>query len=310
MHFAIIGAGAVGGYYGALLARSGQQVSFVARGAHLEAIRARGLRIESGAVGDFVATVRAESDPARIGHADVVVIAVKTYDNDTALPLALPMTGPTTTVLTIQNGVDSAEDVARVVGEARTIAGATYIATAIEAPGVIRQTGSHRRVVFGEVFGATAEVSPRVHAIAGAMKAADIHAEAMADARVPIWEKFVYLAPFAAFTGAARLPIGPIWGDVAGRSAFLQAVGEVAAVARASGVGIRDDILSYIESYVDRIPPATRSSLLIDLSQGRRIEVESLAGSVVRRGRAVGVATPMMEALYAALKPHTHGSST
>src|SRR4029450_784632 len=135
MHFAIIGAGAVGGYYGALLARSGQDVSFVARGAHLEAIRAHGLKIESGAVGDFVANVRAESDPARIGHADVVIIAVKTYDNDTAIPLALPMTGPETTVLTIQNGVDSAEDVARVVGEARTIAGSTYIATAIEAPG-------------------------------------------------------------------------------------------------------------------------------------------------------------------------------
>jgi 2-dehydropantoate 2-reductase len=318
MHFAIIGAGAVGGYYGALLARSGQQVSFVARGAHLEAIRAHGLRIESGAVGDFVAKVRAESDPARIGHADVVVIAVKTYDNATAIPLALPMVGPQTTVLTIQNGVDSAEEVARVVGEARTIAGATYIATAIEAPGLIRQTGTHRRVVFGEVFGPApssvegvgAEVSPRVRAIETAMKAADIHAEAVADARVPIWEKFVYLAPFAAFTGAARLPIGPIWSDSAGRTAFLQAVGEVAAVARASGVGIRDDILSYIESYVDRIPPATRSSLLIDLSQGKRIEVESLPGSVVRRGRAVGVPTPMMEALYAALKPHTHGASS
>jgi 2-dehydropantoate 2-reductase len=304
MHFAIIGAGAVGGYYGALLARSGQDVSFVARGAHLEAIRAHGLKIESGAVGDFVARVRAESDPARIGHADVVIIAVKTYDNDTAIPLALPLTGPDTTVLTIQNGVDSAEDVARVVGEARTIAGSTYIATAIEAPGLIRQTGTHRRVVFGEVFAAGAEVSLRVRAIEAAMKAADIHAEAVADARVPIWEKFVYLATFAAFTGAARLPIGPIWSDPAGRAAFMQAVGEVAAVARASGVAIRDDILSYIESYMERLPPSTRSSLLIDLTQGKRIELESLPGSVVRRGRALGVPTPMMEALYAVLKPH------
>lgn len=140
------------------------------------------------------------------------------------------------------------------------------------------------------------------------MKAADIHAEAVADARVPIWEKFVYLAPFAAFTGAARLPIGPLWADEGSRAAFLKAVAEVESVARASGIALPADVRQRIEEYTATIPPATRSSLLIDLSQGRRIEVESLPGSVVRRGRRVGVPTPVMEALYAVLKPHAAGA--
>jgi 2-dehydropantoate 2-reductase len=304
MRFAFIGAGAVGGYYGAMLSRSGQDVSFVARGAHLEAIRRHGLRVQSGAVGDFTARVTAENDPARLGPVDVVIFAVKTYDNDTAIPLLRPLIGPATTVLTLQNGVDSGEQVAAVAGERSTIAGATYIATAIEEPGVIRQTGSHRRIVFGELFRSGAEPSARVRAIETVLKAADIHAEAVADARPILWEKFVYLAPFASFTGAARLPIGPLWADEDSRSAFLQAVGEVEAVARASGVAVPPNRQEMIATYIAGIPPTTRSSLLIDLSQGKKIEVESLTGSVVRRGRALGVPTPMMAALYAVLKPH------
>lgn len=309
MHFTFIGAGAVGGYYAAMLARAGQRVSVIARGAHLDAIRQNGLQIRSKAVGDFTATLAAESDPSRIGPVDVVVLAVKTYDNDTAIPLIRPMMGAATTVLTLQNGVDSAEEVAQVAGERATIAGATYIATAVEAPGLIVQTGSHRRIVFGECFGNPAAVSDRVRAIEAAMRAADIHAEAVADARVPLWEKFVYLAPFASFTGAARLPIGPIWADPHARMAFLEAVGEVEAVARASGVTIPADIRARIEQYTANIPSSTRSSLLIDLSQGKRIEVESLTGSVVRRGRAAGVPTPRMDALYAVLKPYRDGAS-
>jgi 2-dehydropantoate 2-reductase len=310
MHIAVIGAGAVGGYYGAMLARSGQQVSFVARGAHLETIRERGLRIESESVGSFTVTAAAESDAARIGPVDLVLFTVKTYDNGAALRQIPALLRDDTVVLTLQNGVDSAGEVASVAGETRTIAGATYIATAVEAPGLIRQTGSHRRIVFGECFGdAAAAASARVQAIAQVMTAADIHAEAVADARVPIWEKFVYLAPFAAFTGAARLPIGPIWEDADGRANFLAAVEEVEAVARASGVAIAVDLRQRIETYTATIPPTTRSSLLIDLSQGKRIEIESLAGSVVRRGAALGVPTPRMAALYAVLKPHASARS-
>ena len=307
MHFAFIGAGAVGGYYGALLARSGQDVSFIARGKHLEAIREHGLQIFSEAVGDFLVRTPAESDPARIGPVDVVILAVKTYDNDTAIPMIRALMGPHTTVLTLQNGVDSADQLLAALGEGQVIAGATYIATALESPGVIRQTGSHRRIVFGECTGPRTEVSDRVRAIETVMKHADIYAEAVADARPQIWEKFVFLSPLAAFTGTARLPIGPIWADADSQRAFLDTVEEVAAVAAGHGVVVPDGLRERVKAYVDKIPPTMRSSLLIDLQQGKRTEIESLPGSVVRRGRAVGVPTPMMSALYAVLKLHTHG---
>jgi 2-dehydropantoate 2-reductase len=304
--FAVIGAGAVGGYYGAMLARHGADVTFVARGAHLEAIRADGLRIESP-LGDFTVRARAEPDPARIGPVDVVVLAVKTYDNPTAIPLIPALLGPSTIVLTLQNGVDSAEDVAAVAGEARTVAGATYIATAIEAPGLIRQTGTHRHIVFGEYFAPAQTVTERVQALSETLTAADIQAEPVADVRPALWEKFVYLAPFAAFTGASRLPIGPVWTDVAIRALFVAAMDEVAAVAKAHGVTLPAGYRERIIEYTGSLPPSTRSSLLIDLQAGKRIEVEALQGSVVRRGRRVGVATPILAALYAVLKPHAVG---
>lgn len=307
MKIAIIGAGAVGGYYGALLSRAGTDVSVVARGAHRDAIRANGLQIVGSVQGDFTVHLPAEDNPAAIGPVDVVMLTVKTYDNASAFPLIAPLLGPDTCVLTLQNGVDSANDLAGVIGESRVIAGPTYVATAIEAPGVIRQTGSHRRIVFGEVFKPLPTVSPRVRDLAELMVGADIHAEPVADARIPMWEKFIYLAPFAAFTGAARKPIGAIWGDAEARATFMEAVGEVERVARATGINVAADIHERIATYTGGIPASTRSSLLIDLQAGKRIEVESLPGSVVRRGREVGVDTPIMQGLYAVLRPWAMG---
>jgi len=306
MKIAIIGAGAVGGYYGALLSQAGADVSFVARGAHRDAIRANGLRI-IGVQGDFTVHVAAEDDPARIGPVDVVILAVKTYDNTSAFPLLMPLLGPDTCVLTLQNGVDSANDLAGVVGQSRVLAGPTYIATAIEGPGVIRQTGSHRRIVFGEVFDPPATITPRVQDLADLMCAADIHAEPVADARIPLWEKFIYLAPFAAFTGAARKPIGAIWEDAEARETFMAAVAEVEQVARATGIEVAADVRDRVATYTAGIPGSTRSSMLIDLQAGKRIEVESLPGSVVRRGREVGVKTPIMRGLYAVLRTWANG---
>jgi 2-dehydropantoate 2-reductase len=302
----VIGAGAVGGYYGALLARQGHDVRFVARGAHRDAINANGLRIV-GPLGDFTVKTPAETDPARIGPVDAVLFTVKTYDNATAIPLVKPLLGPETAVLTLQNGVDSPEEVAAVVGERATLGGSTYIATGIEAPGLIRQVGTHRRIVFGEYFSPPVDITPRVTALADAMMAADIHAEPVADSRHTVWEKFTYLAPFAAFTGAARLSIGPLWSDDYIQNMFLDAVMEVAAVARAHGVRLPDDHRNRIFEYAIKLPPATRSSLLIDLQAGKRIEVEALQGSVVRRGARVGVPTPIMSSLYAVLKPWADG---
>ena len=306
MRIAFIGAGAVGGFYGAQMARQGHDVSFVARGAHLEAIQKNGLRIV-GPLGDYTVKTQAESDPAKIGYVDYVVHTVKTYDNAGAIPLIKPLVGPGTSVLTLQNGVDSAEEIAAVVGERATLGGSTYIATAIDAPGVIRQTGTHRRIVFGEFFKPESGVTPRVKTLADAMAACDIHVEPVVDSRHTVWEKFTYLAPFAAFTGAARLPIGPLWSDDYIRNMFLDAVVEVASVARAHGVKLPDDHRDRVYEYAIKLPPSTRSSLLIDLQLGKRIEVEALQGSVVRRGAKVGVATPIMAALYAVLKPHANG---
>jgi 2-dehydropantoate 2-reductase len=307
MRFAILGSGAVGGYYGARLALAGHDVTLVARGAHLAAIRERGLQVKSPALGDFVASARAEEDTARVGPVDVVLFAVKTYDNPTALPLLRPMLGADTVVLTVQNGVDSPGEVASVAGEARTLGGSTYIATALESPGLIVQTGTHRRIVFGEAFGPLPRVSDRVRKIHDALTGADIQSEAVGDGRVPIWEKFVFLASLAGFTGAARLPIGPVWGDPFTKAQFIAGCREIEAVARAEGVPVAADVVDRILPYIDAIPGTMRSSLLIDLQAGKRIEVEALQGTVVRRGAALGVPTPIMSTLYSVLKLHSDG---
>jgi 2-dehydropantoate 2-reductase len=307
MKFAILGSGAVGGYFGAKLARSGQDVAFVARGAHLDAIRARGLEVRSEKLGDFTVRAAAESDTSMIGPVDVAIVAVKAYDNATALPMLRPLIGPHTVVLTLQNGVDSVDEVAAVVGERHVLGGTTYVATALEAPGLIVQTGVHRSIIFGEVFGDRSHVSPRVQAVADVLAAADIQSRPVADARVPIWDKFVYLVPFSGFTGSARLPIGQVWKFAHAQAMFYAASREVAAIAAAEGVTISPDRFDTLREYMDNIPATTRSSLLIDLEQGKRIEVEALQGAAVRRAAKHGLPTPIVSTLYAALKPWEAG---
>ena len=307
MKIAVLGSGAVGGYYGAKLARAGHDVTFIARGAHLAALRERGMEIRSAVTGDFTVRAPAEEDTSRVGPVDLVLVTVKAYDHATALPMLRPMLGPSTAVLTLQNGVDSAGEVAAIAGEERTLGGTTYIATALSAPGVIEQTGTHRRVVFGEVFGELPRVTQRVRAIEQAMAAADIQAEAAADGRVPIWEKFIFLVSLAGFTGATRLPIGPVWADPFIRQQFLEGCREIEALARAEGVAVAPDRIEQIEAYIGSIPGTMRSSLLIDLAQGKKIEVEALQGSVVRRARRLGLSAPIMSTLYAVLKPFAAG---
>jgi 2-dehydropantoate 2-reductase len=174
---------------------------------------------------------------------------------------------------------------------------------------VIVQTGDHRRIVFGETFGELPRLTARVQAIHEAFAGADIQSYPAADGRVPIWEKFVFLAALAAFTGAARLPIGPVWGDPFTRAQFLAACREIEAVARAAGVLVAADVVDRIVPYVEAIPGTMRSSLLIDLQAGRRIEVEALQGSVVRRAAALNVPVPIMSALYSVLKLHAAGAT-
>ncbi len=309
MRFAIVGSGAVGGYFGAKLARSGQEVTFIARGAHLAAMRDRGLHIKSPKLGDFVVRAPAHERTSDVGPVDVVLFTVKAYDNDEALQLLPPLIGADTVVLTLQNGVDSADEVASVVGERYVLGGTTYVATALEAPGVIAQTGVHRSIIFGEVFTERGQITPRVRSIANVMSPADILVTPVPDGRVPIWDKFVYLAPFAGFTGAARLPVGGIWKDEKVREMFYAAAHEIAAVAAAEGVGISPDRFETLKEYMDSIPPTTRSSLLIDLEAGKRIEVEALHGAAVRRAAKHGLPIPIISTLYAVLKTWAQGKA-
>ncbi len=306
MRFAILGSGAVGGYFGAKLATAGQDVTFIARGAHLDAIRSRGLSIQSAKLGDFVVRAAAESDTATIGQVDVAIVSVKAYDNATALPMLKPLIGPDTLVLTLQNGVDSTDDVAAVAGESHVLGGTTYVATALEGPGLIVQTGVHRSIIFGEVFD-RGRITPRVQAIADVLASADIQVTPVPDARVPIWDKFVYLAAFSGFTGAARLAIGHIWKDPHVREMFYACCREIAAIAKAEGVTISANRFETLEEYMTNLPPTTRSSLLIDLEQGKRIEVEALQGAAVRRAQKHGMPVPIVSTLYALLKPFENG---
>jgi 2-dehydropantoate 2-reductase len=307
MRFAIVGSGAVGGYFGAKLAQSGQDVTFIARGAHLAAIREHGLRVVSPKLGDFVVQAPASDDTAKVGPVDVVLFTVKAYDNAQALALLPPLLGDRTVVLTLQNGVDSVDEVAATVGRANVLGGTTYVATALEAPGTIVQTGVHRSIIFGEVFGDRGSLTSRVREIADVMAPADIAVTPVADGRVPIWDKFVYLAPFSGFTGAARRPIGGIWGDPQLRDMFYSAAREIAALAAAEGVEISPDRFERLTEYMNSIPPSTRSSLLIDLEMGKRIEVEALQGAAVRRAAKHGLPLPIIATLYAVLKPWAHG---
>jgi len=301
MRIAVVGAGAVGGYFGAFLARGGHDVRFVARGAHGEAIRSNGLTVR-GPLGEFTVHAPVSESTVGAGPVELVLHAVKSYDNPTALPLLPPLVGDGTLVLTLQNGVDGPDEASTAVGREAVLGGAAYIATSIVEPGVIVQTGTYRRIVFGEVFSPPSSVTDRARAIEQAMKASDIEAEARPDARVPLWEKFVYLAPFAAVTGASRQPIGVVRANPESRRLLFDAFAEVDRVGRAEGVALPVDLLERIATYVDDVPATMRSSLLIDLSKGKRIEVEALQGSVVRRAARVGVAVPIMSTLYAVLR--------
>lgn len=306
MRIAIVGAGAVGGYYGARLAGAGHDVVVIARGANLEAIRSRGIRVRTSE-GEFAAGVRAESDPSRVGPADLVVVAVKTYANAQALPLVAPLVGADTVVLPLQNGVDTADQVAAIVGREPVLAGTTYIAATLVEPGVVEYVGTARRIVFGEAFGDRV-ITPRVSRLRETLAAADIQAEAAADSRVPIWEKFIFLAPIAGLTAAARLPIGPAWAQPAFREAFDRAMAEVEALARHAGVNVAPDVRAQKMRYLDASPPTMRSSMMVDLTAGRPLEIDALLGTVVRRGAAAGIPTPVMATLYGVLKPFEHGA--
>ena len=303
MRIAIMGSGALGGFFGGLLARAGQDVTFIARGAHLEAIRSRGLVVNSPIVDDFTVSAPATDDPREIGPVDFVLVGVKTYDLDAAAAQLPPLLGPETAVLPLQNGIDATEHIARVVGSDRVLTGVAYVLAVLDGPGVIKHV-AQGRIVLGEGNGGR---SGRVDRVAEALRAAGIGCETPPDIRVPLWEKFVLLAATGGVTALTRLPFGPIRDCAEARELFRGAMQEADAVGRAHGVALPPDLVDRHLEMMLGLPAAGHGSMLQDLRAGRRLELEALNGAVVREGEQAGVATPLNFAVYAALKPYANG---
>lgn len=303
MRLCVVGAGAVGGFFGAKLARGGHEVIFIARGAHLESIRRRGLIIRDFKGEEWRARCRAEENPEGLGEMDFVFYAPKTYSNPEALQILNVVAADHAVVLTLQNGVDSSPEIEAVIGRGRVIGGAAYVATQLAEPGVIVQSGPHRRIAFGETTGDVSMVSLRCLLLETVFKECDVVPEPHKNGWTPLWEKYIYLAPFAGFTGASRSPIGALWSDPDTKKLMTAAFKEMYEVAKAERVPLRPGTLKRILTYLDGLDPSVKSSLLMDIEAGKPTEVEALLGGVVRRARKRRIKTPIMDTLYAGLKP-------
>lgn len=304
MKIAVIGAGGVGGYFGARLAASGQDVRFLARGAHLEAMRSNGLQVLSANGDVLVKPVQASASPEEIGTCDLVMIAVKLWSTYEALEQARPMVGPDTAVVSFQNGVIAVDEVVAAFGRERTLGGVANIAALIEKPGVIRHNGSMALLQFGELDG---RLSPRVQALQSACEQAGVQCKVADDIQKAIWEKYVFLVAASSMTALTRLPLGPIREDPDTRALMRQVMDEVSAVGRAKGVALDADLVERLLQRLDGLPREMVASMLGDLERGNRLELPWLAGGVVRMGHALNVSTPANGFVYAALKHYIEG---
>jgi 2-dehydropantoate 2-reductase len=300
----IVGSGGVGGYFGARLAQGGCDVGFVARGAHLAAIRAHGLRVESKLGAIHLEKVRVSDDPVALGPADYVFLCVKLWDTEAALHAAAAIIGAETTVISFQNGVQKDDLLRQIVGAQRVVGGVGYIGSKIGSPGVISHTGTMQRLAFGEYDGAK---SPRVVALHEACLRGGIDAEISADIRRAIWEKFVFLVGLSATTTSMRSTLGPIAQNPITRAFLLDAMREVVAVGRAHGVRLPEDFAEKRLAFIDDLPPEMDSSMHADLDSGKRLELDWLSGAVVALGAAVNVPTPMNRAARDILTLHARG---
>jgi 2-dehydropantoate 2-reductase len=305
MRIAVVGSGGVGGYFGGRLAEAGADVTFLARGAHLEAMRARGLRIASPKGDAHLPRVQTAGDTREIGPVDVVLFAVKLYDTDTALAALSPLIGADTVVVPLQNGVDSVAMVSDAVGRAHTGGGTCYVSAVIAEPGVIRHTAMDH-LIFGELDGSR---SPRLQALQRACAAASFRSTLSADVTVDIWTKFVRLSVMSGMTTVTRSPLGVICADPELFAMLKAAVAEALAVAHAKGVAVPPATVDEVAKAYAALPPQTKSSMLEDLERGRRLELPWLSGAVVRIGGEVGVATPIHRFITMVLKPHVNGRS-
>jgi 2-dehydropantoate 2-reductase len=303
MRIAIVGSGGVGGYFGGRLAAAGVDVAFLARGAHLEAMRTRGLRITSPKGDLHLPRVTAEADPGAVGPVDIVFFAVKLYDTEAALALLPPLIGRGTIVIGFQNGVETVDTITRAVGAAHTAGGVSYVSAVIAEPGVIRHTAMDR-LIFGKPDGSQ---SPQLEALLEACRPTGFQATLSPDITVEIWTKFVRLSVFSGMTAATRAPIGVIVNDPELLEMLKTAVRETLAVAHAKGIAVASTIDEDVAAAYKALPPHAKASMLEDLERGRRLELPWLSGAVARLGRETGVPTPTHTFISAVLKPYIDG---
>jgi 2-dehydropantoate 2-reductase len=296
---AVYGTGGVGGYFGGRLARAGVDVHLIARGAHLEALQEHGLKVMS-TKGDFHVELPASDDPADVGPCDYVLFTVKSFDNDAAAPRLRPLLGERTAVISFQNGIDNDEEIESALGPGHVMGGAAYIFSRIAEPGVIAHTAGPARIVFGEMDGTRSE---RAQQFLDACLEADIDAELSNDIRRVLWDKFAFICAQAGMTAAVRLPIGALRTVEESWDAFKRVVEEVCAVAAVDGIELPGDAAQRHALFAEGLEPTGYSSLYDDLSSGRRMELEALHGTVVRRARRHGIPVPVTETIYAILKP-------
>lgn len=304
MRVAVMGTGGVGGYFGGLLARNGEDVTFIARGRHLEAMQRDGLRVES-VHGDFtLQMVCARGDPAQAGPVDLVLFATKTYQLDEAAAAMRPLIGPDTVVVPLHNGIDAAERTAKIVGQGHVLGGLCYVGSMVAAPGVIRQQSPFRRVIVGEMPWSpdTGRVTPRVQAVVDALAAAGATAEASTSIRAALWTKFAFIAPFSGVGSVTRVPAGAINAVPESRQMLHAAIAEVITVAAAEGVQLPGEP-EKTRAFCDALAPHITASMQRDVLDGKPSELDSLIGVMVQKGETLGIPAPFFRFFYASLLP-------
>lgn len=300
MRIAVMGAGAVGCYFGAQLARHGHEVSFIARGAHLQALRAGGLSIRSKAYGDFtLRPYRATDRPEEIGPVDLVLFTVKSYDTEAAAQQALPLLGPETCLLTLLNGVEHPEQIGAIVGRNRVLDGLCFISATLTAPGEVTLNSTFRSLTFGELSG---EASARARRLYDALSGCDFGVTLSDHIRRAIWEKFIFIASWSGVCAAGRANAGMVRELPEAMDAYRRLIEETCAVGRAEGVDLLPETAERTYNRVLEFEPHVRASLLDDLERGRRLEVDTLQGAIVRLGRKHNIPTPTAETIYALLR--------
>ncbi|MET4076580.1 2-dehydropantoate 2-reductase [Hymenobacter sp. UYCo722] len=300
MRVAVFGTGAVGAYFGGRLAEAGEDVTFIARGENLLALRAHGLRVASIA-GDFhLPTVRATDDPALAGPVDVVLVGVKAGQVAGIAPLLRPLLGPHTVVLPLQNGVEAAEHLAAALGPQRVLLGLCRIIVQQVGPGAFRHSGVAPALAFGAL---DARLPMALGPLRHAFRRAGIGVEEPADLRVALWEKFLFVAPFGTVGAAARVPMGELLAVPESRALLRACVIELAALARAGGVALPADAVDGVWKRYEQTPVAGTTSMQRDLLAGRPSELQAQTGAVVRLGQTHRVPTPVHDILYAVLWP-------